>query len=113
MSHDKFNRHYIILKLVGELGSISHREICKKLDISIGSVYNDLKKLREEKFLEKRTDKKILTREGKRSKKILNKTNKHQLHQPILEPPSMFHGLRSMGRPPLDQRSILIRKRVQ
>ena len=65
-SDNNINRHYIILKLVGELGSISHREICKKLDISIGSVYNDLKKLREEKFLEKRTDKKILTKEGKR-----------------------------------------------
>ena len=50
----------------GEFGSLTHREVCKKLDISIGSVNNDLKKLRDEKLLENRKDKKILTREGQR-----------------------------------------------
>jgi len=29
-------------------------------------------------------------------------TTKHQLHQHINETWSVFHGLRSMGRPPLD-----------
>ena len=32
----------------------------------------------------------------------LNKTTNYKLYQPILEPWSVFHGLRSMGRPPPD-----------
>ena len=60
------DRHYVLLKIFGEFGSLTHREVCKKLDISIGSVNNDLKKLRDEKLLENRKDKKILTREGER-----------------------------------------------
>ena len=60
------DRHYILLKLLGEFGSLTHREVSKKLDISIGSVNNDLKKLRDEGLLENRKDKKILTREGQR-----------------------------------------------
>jgi len=60
------DRHFIVLKLLGEFGSMPHREVSKKLGISVGSVNNDLKKLRDEKFLENRTDKKILTREGQK-----------------------------------------------
>ena len=43
----------------------------------------------------------------------VNKITFNQFYQSILEPQSMIHGLRSMGRAPLDQRSMLIRKRVQ